>query len=110
MRVITLLRKDELSADEVELMTSEFMDNYFTCYRHSSVTPYIHIFVAHLHEFKQINGSINNFNMQGLEKLNDMSTNQFFRATNKRTTDPKLWIKQIIDLRNRMDLHSFIDF
>ena len=95
---MVLLRKDELSVAEIKAMTNEFMEAYFACFERSSVTPYLHIFVAHLHEFKQINGTINNFNMQGLEKLNDMTTNQFFRATNKKkTTQEKLWIKQIIE-------------
>ena len=119
----------------------------------------MHIFVAHLHEFKSINGAINSFNIQGLEKLNDLTTSQFFRATNRKKTNKckkrsvsqvelpsinetveivnnvdkdnidfnpftnqelssssssedeqdnnKIWLKQMIELRNRNDEQSF---
>ena len=96
------------------------MEHFFNVYGSNVATPYLHIFAAHIHEFKQIHNEINSFNCQGLEKLNDLTTSQFFRATNKRimkktkcdeedqTTDYKIWIRQILELRNRMDLQSFL--
>ena len=153
--IIKKLRKDELSAIEVQVTTRAFMGQFFACYDRKLVTPYMHIFSAHLHEFKQINGTINSFNIQGLEKLNDLTTSQFFRATNRRKTNKckkrapdveiaahdrnggtiaanndynpfvnadsdadsvdedeqntdKIWIKQMIELRNRNDKQSFL--
>jgi hypothetical protein len=46
-------------------------------------------------------GNINYFSAQGLEKLNDLTTNEFFLATNKAKKD-NLFIMQILqrDLRN----------
>ncbi len=38
----------------------------------------------HLHEFVELYGDVNLFNQQGLEKLNDQTTTQFFRGTNKK--------------------------
>ena len=51
------------------------------------VTPYMHALVAHLHEFLQIHGAIVPFTQQGLEKLNDVFTQQYFQSTNHREYD-----------------------
>ena len=90
-----MLRKDEKNAAEIRNRTRQFMELFFSCYERSVVTPYLHIFAAHLHEFKEINNTINNFNLQGLEKLNDLTTMQFFKATNKRKTNR--WRKTTAD-------------
>jgi hypothetical protein len=43
----------------------------FRSYYHGDVvTPYIHIFVSHFHEFLELHGDLNLFNQEGLEKLN----------------------------------------
>ena len=119
------------------------MNLFFSCYERKDVTPYLHILSAHYHEFKMLSIPIQIYNLQGLEKLNDLTTSQFFRATNQRNNknnaksktnafDPRiielnpftndesfdeesespfinnrLWIKQMIDLRNRRDEMSF---
>ncbi len=62
----------------------------------------MHAFVAHLHEFVHLYKDINAFNCQGIEKLNDMSTLQFFKGTNKRETA----LHQMIKKRNRMEYLS----
>ena len=95
----------------LQQMTKEFMQHFFSVYDNNIATPYMHIFVANIHEFKKIHSIINAFNCQGLEKLNDLTTSQFFRATNKKTIktnesiplDDRIWLRQILELRSRMD-------
>ena len=48
------------------------------------MTPYAHLFVAHLAKFIQTFGDIDIYNIQGLEKLNDLTTKQYYRATNRK--------------------------
>ena len=48
----------------------------------NKLTPYIHAFVFHLTEFIRIHGSINKYNVQGLEKLNDFTTQYYHHWTN----------------------------
>lgn len=76
-----------------------FKCTYFSKY----ITPYIHSFVFHLPEFIKIHGNINLFNLQGLEKLNDLTTIAFQRSSNKRKT----YLKQLIDKRNRYEFFLF---
>lgn len=47
-------------------------------------TPYMHLFVVHSANLIERFGSINIFNAQGLEKLNDMTTTEYYRGTNHR--------------------------
>jgi hypothetical protein len=61
------------------------------------ITPYINTFVHHLHEFVELYGNVKVFNQQGLEKLNDQTTTQFFRGTNR-----KEFLKQLLNKRNRI--------
>ena len=85
MHIIQTLKEDLTSATMLQQMTKEFMQHFFSVYDNNIASPYMHIFVAHIHEFKKIHSIINAFNFQGLEKLNDLTTSQFFRATNKKT-------------------------
>lgn len=70
-------------------------------YNDLHITPYIHGFVHHFHEFINLHGNVNLFNEQALEKLNDITTSQFFRSTNK-----KNYVKQLINIRNRLLSYS----
>ena len=65
------------------------------------ITVYIHIFIHHLWEMmKNLNSvNINLFTLEGLEKLNDMITQYYFRSTNRR----KNHVKQIFQKRNRIE-------
>ena len=104
--IITAVKRVELSHIEVKQSTEEWLDLFLTIYNKTTVTPYIHAFVAHLHEFVFLYKDINAFNLQGLEKLNDMTTYQYFKGTNKRDN----YLMQIMKKRNRMErLRNFID-
>lgn len=63
----------------------------------------MHIFSSHLDEFVKIHGDVNKFNIQGLEKLNDITTIQYHKSTSKH---PKLYLKQLLNKRNRIEYLS----
>ena len=44
----------------------------------------MHAFVVHIPEFIQIHGNLNLFSLQGLEKLNEIKTQNFHRSSNKK--------------------------
>ena len=52
--------------------------NFLCVYQSKDVTPYIHALMNHVGQFMQIHGSILPFTQQGLEKLNDVVTKNFF--------------------------------
>lgn len=60
----------------------------------------MHALVWHVPEFIQLYGSISPFTQQGLEKLNDKTTKDYFRSTNQRGLDSLI---QIVNKRNRME-------
>ena len=84
-------------------------------------TPYMHILTDHYHEFIKIHGSVNNFNIQGLEKLNNLTTQEVMGASNKRphvyvgddnegddeTKIDKCFLQQVLEGRNRKEEASF---
>jgi hypothetical protein len=91
-----------LSPDEIKIRTDRFNVLYFENYSNDEATPYIHAFCNHLHEFSRLYGNLSDFTEQGLiflyslsinveiykisiglEKLNEFTTREYFRATNK---------------------------
>ena len=97
--IIKLVRNNELNSSELRQKTRDWLINYLEIYPRNTVTPYMHAFVSHLHEFVFLYKDINAFNCQGLEKLNDITTNQYFKGTNKKSTA----LRQMMDKRNRME-------
>ena len=59
----------------------------------------MHLFSSHLSYFVKSFGDVDLFNIQGLEKLNDLTKSEFFRATNK----TKYFCSQILTRRNRLE-------
>ncbi|CAF1321928.1 unnamed protein product, partial [Didymodactylos carnosus] len=45
-------------------------------------TPYIHVFTSHLHEFYDQFNNLNTFSFQGVERLNELLTRDYFGGTN----------------------------
>jgi hypothetical protein len=68
----------------------------------NKITPYIHAFVFHMPEFIRMHGSINKYNVQGLEKLNDFTTQYYHHCTNKHKKDNS-FVKQMLNHRNRTE-------
>ena len=64
------------------------------------MTPYIHLLVSHIPEFLEVYGTISYFSQQGLEKLNDDITKDYFRSTNHSERDA---LKQLLLKLNRLE-------
>lgn len=73
----------------------DFIDVYHT----KHVTPYIHALMNHIGQFMRTHGSILPFTQQGLEKLNDITTKNFFRSSCLRVEA----LKQLIEKQNRIE-------
>jgi len=96
-----LRSKDTIHSTElVKQKTTEFLNKFTEIYHTSKITPYIHFLSFHLHEQYEKYGNLNYFSAQGLEKLNDFSTYQFFSSTNKN----KNFIKQMLEKDFRIAL------
>ena len=80
---------------------------FTSIYQTKNVTPYIHVLVAHVPEFLEIYGTIVAFSQQGLEKLNDEITQDYFRSTNHRDGHESL--KQLLLKRNRLEEMAYTD-
>ena len=55
-----------------------------------NVTPYMHVLVAHLPKLMKDHGNIRMFSQQGLEKLNDDITKDYFKSTNHKSGEDSL--------------------
>lgn len=81
--IYTMVKLYQLDAEQVRVRTKNWLELFLRCYQIVHVTPYIHCFAIHLHQFVRLYGDINLFNQQGMEKYNDFSTIHYFRSTNK---------------------------
>ena len=77
-----------------------WMENFISIYHHHFVTPYIHAMACHVGEFIQIHGGILPFTQQGTEKVKDVFTKVYFRATNHKG---EAALKQIMEKQNRLE-------
>ena len=100
--IVNLVKAVEMESSEVKDRTREWLRLYLSVYNKATVTPYMHAFVQHLHEFVFLYKDINAFNCQGLEKLNDITTAQFFSSTNRKQEA----LHQILKKRNRIEYFS----
>ena len=62
-------------------------------------TPYMHLMYDHTAKLIEQEGDIDVFNIQGLEKLNDNTSTEYFRKTNKKRD----FLKQMIRCRSRVE-------
>jgi len=97
------VNNNSVSAFNLELRTKSWLLLYQACFFKDTITPYMHVFSHHLFEFVEIHGNIKKFNLQGLEKLNDKTTQQYFKATDKLRYE-----KQILEKRNRIEYFETI--
>jgi len=98
---ILIFRSEEVSERLlIRGVTTKFLNDFCAIYQKKKITPYLHAVCHHLPDMIEKFGNINYFSAQGLEKLNDLTTNEFFLATNKAKKD-NLFIMQILqrDLR-----------
>ena len=106
------IKKNEFDHKNLKEETLKWFGDFLSIYSHEEVTPYMHVFVFHLHEFIELYGDLDSFNLQGLEKKNDIITCQYYRATNRKQTKRANkkegidYIKQLFLKNNRIDILS----
>ena len=82
---------------------------FYLTLKDGKITPYVHAFVFHVPEFLEKYHDINVFNLQGLEKLNDLSTIYYQRSTNKQRKN-KSYLLQLLQKRNRIEFFKLSGF
>jgi hypothetical protein len=96
-----------ISPDVIKRETSQWLKDFLAIYSSEEITPYMHIFVCHTHEFNRFYVDIHKYNMEGVEKTNHNFIQTYFASTNKNVEDYK-FIKQMIQKRNRIDVYDFL--
>lgn len=91
----------ECDPDKISRKTKSWVKMFTTTYQSKDVTPYIHALCMHVPEFIKLYGNLLSFTQQGLEKLNDISTKDFQRASNHRIEES---LKQMLEKRNRIEI------
>lgn len=91
---------DSTDPNELRDDIKNWVKMFLKIYQTKNVTPYMHAFAFHVPEFMDKYGSICKFTQQGLEKLNDSTTQHFLRSTNHRSTEA---YKQVMEKRNRLE-------
>jgi len=91
-----------LSLGEIKNNIDEFFENFKKTYQPDKMTPYFHILTNHVIEMLENTDNINIFSQQGLEKVNDITTTEFFFASNKKTTKNTDYVIQILFRRMRI--------
>ena len=81
-----------------------WLDLYIELYPINSITPYMHIFVFHIPEYLKIYKSINLYNLQGLERLNQITIKNYHRSTNRHKKNLK-WLRQLLNKRLRIEYY-----
>jgi hypothetical protein len=106
--IYTLIKYDQVTAERMKELTLDWLGDFLHVYSNEDVTPYIHMVVFHLHEIKELysefNLTINEFNLEGLEKKNDIVTNQYNYSSNRAPLD---CLRQILMKNNRLDFLYF---
>ena len=84
--------------------TFEWLKLFELQYTPTRITPYEQVFGEHLVEMIERFGDVDLFNMQGLEKLNHLTTMHYFKSTNRKID----LLFQMINKRNRLELLHFV--
>lgn len=71
-----LISDDEIMA--FEEMSRKWVDRFTKVYPAKHVTPYIHAMCNNVGQFMKVHGGILPFTQQGMEKMNDIITKQYF--------------------------------
>ena len=85
----------------IESKSKHLLESYLKLYSPKRITPYFHVTCFHLaDQYSRNEGHLEYFCAEGLEKLNDLSTFQFFRRTNK-----KDFVKQMLEADQRIEMY-----
>ena len=106
------IKNHQMKSKEIKKATNDWLVKFLKIYPENNITPYIHAFVFHLHEFVKQYKVINYFNLEGVEKKNDLIKHQIFSATNrkKQSLEKTDYLMQLMQKQNRIDVLSYIDF
>ena len=103
MKLNKVIHSQVISNVEIETFkqgAKVWLQLFLTVYQTKHVTPYMHAMIAHLPEFMQLYGSVVPFTQQGLEKLNDVYTQYYFRSTNHHELES---LEQLLLKKNRLE-------
>ena len=98
--IIQLGKQEYSNVDGFERLAKSWVKNFLKIYQTKDITPYIHAFSMHIPQFLRLYGNIVSFTQQGLEKLNDLTTEYFQSASNHREMES---LKQILQKQNRLE-------
>ena len=110
-----MISKQTIDQDILKIYIDKFLQNFTDVYLSQHLhTPYIHIFMNHLSDLISTYPNISSYNQQGLEKLNDITTKEYFMASNKKKFYKKTdkineigYIQQILFRRLRIDRYEY---
>ena len=100
-KLINKINEQNCDSVEIDIGTKSWVTSFISVYQSKDCTPYVHAFAMHTSEFIRLHGNIVSFTQQGLEKLNDVTTKQYQRATNHHNLSA---LKQILEKRNRIEI------
>ena len=92
---------NEMEIKDFTKRATDWMSLFTSVYQTKNVTPYMHVLVAHLPTIMKDHGNIRMFSQQGLEKLNDDITKDYFKSTNHKSGKDSL--QQILLKLNRLE-------
>ena len=101
--IINYCKSENICSTSLKQQTEEWYELYKQLYGKNNITPYIHI-LTHFHilenNLQQKNMTLNDFSMQGIEKLNGLLKNYYHSASNRQGDS----LVQVLKKRNRIEL------
>lgn len=96
LRSHTALSNEQVN--DLKVKIDDWINNFVDVYQTKNITPYLHVLSCHIHEFVRRYGTISQFSQQGVERLNDVITKDYYRSTNHRDA-----LKQLLLKLNRLE-------
>ena len=96
-----LMNTKKPDSDVLKTEAQAWVTAYLTVYQTKNITPYIHTFTMHVHEFIRLYRSLQLYS-QALERLNNLTTLHYMRATNHHHKNEEA-LCQLLFKRNRID-------
>ena len=91
----------EVNKEQMEEQCNIFLVMFLKLYPTKHVTPYMHGLRWHVLGFIEMYGKICPFTQQGLEKLNDKTTKDFFGSTNQQGVGMSVRMaREVISIQN----------
>ena len=81
-KLINDINEGTCDAADIDVKAKAWVTSFTSTYQAKDVTPYMHALAMHMGESIQLHGRVVRFTQQGLEKLNDLTTKHYQRATN----------------------------